>query len=49
MPEDMATVIPRVDRDDAMIAELEREVVFLADVDATVAELVDRYRKQAAE
>lgn len=49
MPEDMSVLILRVERDAEQIAELEREVsAFLDDVDATVAELVDRYRKDKA-
>lgn len=50
LPESMRIFIARVDRDDAMIARLESEVVtFLAEVDQTVAELTRLYdRKRAA-
>ena len=42
MPEGLELFVTRIDRDDAMIAELEREVIkFLAEVDAMVAELLE--------
>jgi putative phage-type endonuclease len=45
MPEDMRMVVRRVARDEALIAELEREVrAFLAEVQATVNNLMKRYR-----
>ena len=41
MPEGLELFVTRIERDDSMIAELEREVVkFLAEVDAMVAELL---------
>jgi putative phage-type endonuclease len=44
LPETMRLFVQRVPRDDAAIAELEREVrVFLAEVDDTVAQLRARY------
>jgi putative phage-type endonuclease len=44
LPESMQLFIDRVPRDDACIAQLEQDVVeFLAEVDATVAELRARY------
>jgi putative phage-type endonuclease len=44
MPESMRLFVKRIERDDARIAELEREVIkFLAEVDATVADLRKRY------
>ena len=43
-PESMQLFIDRVQRDDATIAQLEQDVIeFLAEVDATVAELRARY------
>lgn len=51
MPESMRLYVERVYRDDARIAELEREVeTFLAEIDAKVLELRKRYdAKEAAE
>ena len=44
LPESMQLFIDRVERDDATIAQLEQDVIeFLAEVDATVAELRARY------
>lgn len=44
MPENMRLFIRRVRRDDAMIADLEREVTaFLAEIDGTVAQLKKLY------
>jgi putative phage-type endonuclease len=44
MPESMQLFIDRVERDNACIQQLERDVIeFLAEVDATVAELRARY------
>ena len=49
MPEEMRLFVSRVERDDAKIAELEREVtVFLSEVDAKVAELTRMYRLSEA-
>jgi len=49
LPEDMRLFVKRVPRDSARIAELETAVrKFLSEVDATIAELLARYR-QAAE
>lgn len=49
MPQAMQLVIHRIERDDAVIGELETEVSkFLAEVDATVADLRARYMKEAA-
>jgi len=49
MPEAMRLFIHRVDRDDKRIDELEAEVLrFLAEVDATVADLQRRYGQQEA-
>lgn len=48
MPEEMQLFVKRLDRDDAMIAELEAAVTdFLAEVDADVATLTELYRKAA--
>lgn len=48
-PAEMQLVIRRIDRDDAAIAALETEVrTFLAEVDATVADLRARYMREAA-
>lgn len=45
MPGDMQMWVKRIARDDAMIADLEKETrVFLADVAATVDALVSKYR-----
>lgn len=50
LPLEMQSHIQRVQRDDALIAEIEAEVTaFLAEVDATVADLTARYlQKEAA-
>lgn len=49
MPADMQLFIRRVDRDDKLIAELEREVTaFLAEVAGTVTLLEVKYRMQGA-
>lgn len=49
MPADMQIYIERVPRHDSTIAELETSVVaFLAEVDATLADLLAKYRKVAA-
>lgn len=49
LPERMRTFIRRVPRDDAMIAELEAEVrKFLAELDATIADLATRYGERLA-
>lgn len=49
LPASMQLFIRRVERDDARIAELEREVVaFLGELDRTVAALRDKYEKEAA-
>lgn len=49
MPGDMQTFIARVHRDDEMIAMIEREaIVFLAEVDQTIEQLVSKYRQEAA-
>lgn len=49
LPVEMQLHVQRVDRDSAFIDELERDVVsFLAEVDATVADLHSRYLKEAA-
>lgn len=49
LPDEMQLHVRRVDRDDELIAELEAEVVkFLAEVDATVADLRERYMREAA-
>lgn len=50
LPENMRLFVKRLDRDDAAIAELEREVAaFLAEVDQTVANLTELYTvKEAA-
>lgn len=48
LPDDMQLFVLRVDRDDAMIAEIEDAVrSFLAEVDETVAKLTERYRSAA--
>jgi putative phage-type endonuclease len=48
LPDDMQLFIQRVQRDEAMIAEIEGAVRdFLAEVDATVAALTERYRRVA--
>jgi putative phage-type endonuclease len=49
MPEHMRMFINRVPRDPIRIAELEREVIkFLAEVDATIAELRQKYERGQA-
>jgi putative phage-type endonuclease len=49
LPDEMQIHIVRINRDDALLAEIETEVsAFLAEVAATVAELEARYRKEAA-
>lgn len=49
MPEEMRLFIKRIDRDNAHIAELEKEVIaFLREVDARVSELSKLYRREAA-
>ncbi len=49
LPIEMQLHLSRVHRDDALIAEIEAEVTaFLAEVDATVADLRARYMKEAA-
>lgn len=49
LPLEMQLHVVRVQRDDALIEEIEGEVVkFLADVDATVADLRARYLREAA-
>lgn len=49
LPLEMALHVRRVQRDDALIAEIENEVTtFLAEVAATVAALEARYMKEAA-
>ena len=49
MPGDMQLFIKRVNRYDELIAELEKETrIFLAEVDATIAALVAKYRQQEA-
>jgi putative phage-type endonuclease len=48
-PAEMQLVVRRIDRDDDAISELEAEVSkFLAEVDATVADLRARYLREAA-
>lgn len=49
LPDAMQLHVQRVQRDDAMIAEMEAAVFdFLREVDATVADLTARYLKEAA-
>jgi len=49
MPEHMRLFVKRVPRDDARIAELERDVAdFLAELDGKVAELTALYERKAA-
>lgn len=49
MPADMQLFIRRVDRDDKLIADLEREVTaFISEVDETIANLEAKYRMQEA-
>lgn len=48
LPLEMQLHVRRVERDQAMLAEIENEVAaFLAEVDATVAQLTEQYRKAA--
>jgi len=48
LPESMALFVQRMPRDNAMIAELEREVrLFLAEVEAKIAALTQRYERAA--
>ncbi len=50
LPESMRLFVKRVDRDDAMIAELEAEVsAFLAEIDETVAKLRAAYEPEQKE
>lgn len=49
LPESMRLFVVRVARDPELIAQLEKDVTdFLAEVDATVAELVAKYDREAA-
>lgn len=49
LPVEMQLHVVRVPRDDAMIAEIEAATIaFLAEVDVTVADLSNRYMKEAA-
>ena len=49
LPEEMQLLVVRLHRDDAMIAEIEAEVVaFLAEVETTVAALRERYTMKEA-
>lgn len=49
MPEDMRLFVRRLERDDEQIAEITKEVrAFLAEIDATVAQLTKMYRAEAA-
>ena len=49
LPMEMQLHVERVNRDDELIAEIENEVTaFLAEVDATVADLRARYMREAA-
>lgn len=49
MPESMSLFVARIERDAAMIAELERHVVeFIAELDRKVADLTALYVRQAA-
>lgn len=49
LPDEMALHVRRVERDDALIAEIEAEVTaFLTEIDETVADLSARYLKDAA-
>ena len=48
MPEDMRLFVKRLERDDEAIAMIEKETrVFLAEIDATVAQLTSMYRQAA--
>lgn len=49
LPDEMRLFVQRVERDDARISELEKEVeTFLAEVDDTVRRLRERYMREAA-
>ncbi len=49
MPEDMRLFVRRLERDEEAIAMIEKETrIFLAEIDATVAQLTSMYRAQAA-
>lgn len=49
LPSDMRLFVQRIQRDGALIAELEREVqTFLAEVDETIARLQGLHRREAA-
>lgn len=49
MPASMQLVVHRIDRDPAMIAEMESAVIeFLAEVEATLADLRAKYERKAA-
>lgn len=48
MPEDMRLFVRRLERDDEAIAMIEKETrIFLAEIDATVAQLTSMYRQAA--
>lgn len=48
LPDEMQLHIRRIERDDELLAEIEAEVTkFLAEVEETVAQLTDKYRKAA--
>lgn len=48
MPEDMRLFVKRLERDDEAIAMIEKETrIFLAEIDATVAQLTSMYRQAA--
>ena len=48
LPEDMRIFVKRMERDDQAIAEIEAAVkVFIAEIDQTIAELTNIYRKAA--
>jgi putative phage-type endonuclease len=48
LPAEMQLFVKRVERDDALIAELEKEVrAFLADLDAKIASLTEKFRRAA--
>lgn len=49
LPAELQAWIKRVDRDDAVIAEIENEArIFLAELDAKIDALTERYMKEAA-
>lgn len=49
LPDEMQLFVQRIERDDTLIAEIETEVTaFLAEVDATVADLRERYLQREA-